>query len=396
MVLLAECGVTCVWVGEQGVRYYAHGRGLSRSARLVEAQARLVSSERSRLAVARRMFERRFPGEDVARMDMQRLRGLEGARMRQAYVAQSRRTRVAWSGRAFDGRDADPVNQALSATATCLYGVAHSVITALGASPDLGFVHSGNDWSFVYDVTDLYRVEIALPVAFDVAAEEDRDVQGRQAPGHARPVRRDAPGAALCVGCAGAVTGSGPGAFADRGHRVPWRCGGWRWCRVMVVVVLSRVPPALAGLLTRWLVEVQDGVYVGNVSAPIRRSVWERVQTGVGRGSALMVWPSRNDQGLEFASHNHGWGLVDSDGLTLVRRPTTDEAQRRRALEVYSGLDAAGVYREMRAWLRRNRPKARVQRARTTPARVAAVRTRAIGHEGSDEGQSMREGVGEQ
>ena len=65
------------------------------------------------------------------------------------------------------------MNQALSAAATCLYGVAHSVITALGASSDLGFVHSGNDRSFVYDVADLYRVEIALPVAFDVAAAED-------------------------------------------------------------------------------------------------------------------------------------------------------------------------------------------------------------------------------
>jgi len=179
MMLLAEGGVTCVWTGEQGVRYYAHGRGLSRSARLIEAQARLVANERSRLAVARRMFEQRYPGEDVARMDMQRLRGMEGIRMRQAYAAESRRTGVAWSGRVFDGRGSDTVNQALSAAATCLYGVAHSVITALGASPDLGFVHSGNDRSFVYDIADLYRADIALPVAFDVAREGELDVQGR-------------------------------------------------------------------------------------------------------------------------------------------------------------------------------------------------------------------------
>jgi len=154
------------------VRYYAHGRGLSRSARLVEAQARLVSSERTRLAVARRMFTLRFPNEDVSHLDMQHLRGMEGVRMRQMYAKEARRTGITWEGRAFGkGVQADVINQALSAAATCLYGLAHSVIVALGASPDLGFVHSGNDRSFVYDIADLYRAEIALPVAFDVAAQ---------------------------------------------------------------------------------------------------------------------------------------------------------------------------------------------------------------------------------
>src|SRR5215217_1732891 len=53
MVLLADSGSTAVWVGEQGVRYYAHGRSLARSSRLLEAQAALVSNTRTRLRVAR-------------------------------------------------------------------------------------------------------------------------------------------------------------------------------------------------------------------------------------------------------------------------------------------------------------------------------------------------------
>jgi len=44
MVLLAESGATAVWVGERGVRYYAHGRGLSQSSRLLEAQATAVTT----------------------------------------------------------------------------------------------------------------------------------------------------------------------------------------------------------------------------------------------------------------------------------------------------------------------------------------------------------------
>src|SRR5690606_32214929 len=85
MVLLAESGSTAVWVGEQGVRYYAHGRSLAQSSRLLEAQAELVSNRNSRLRVARDMYAMRFPGEDTSGLRMQQLRGKEGARIRRVY-----------------------------------------------------------------------------------------------------------------------------------------------------------------------------------------------------------------------------------------------------------------------------------------------------------------------
>ena len=89
--LLAESRATCIWVGEQGVRYYCHGASLSRSTRLLEAQAKLVSSERSRLKVARHMYEMRFPNEDTSRLTMQQLLGKEGTRVRRAYERESAR-----------------------------------------------------------------------------------------------------------------------------------------------------------------------------------------------------------------------------------------------------------------------------------------------------------------
>lgn len=46
-----------------------------------------------------------------------------------------------------------------------------AVIAALGCSPGLGFVHVGHENSFVYDVADLYKAEITIPLAFEVAAE---------------------------------------------------------------------------------------------------------------------------------------------------------------------------------------------------------------------------------
>lgn len=174
MLLLADSGATAVWVGERGVRYYAHGNPLARSSRLLEAQAAAVSNRRTRLQVARAMYELRFPGEDVTRLTMQQLRGREGSRVRQIYRDQSNRTGVEWRRRQYDPdrwEDADPINQALSAANAALYGVIHSVVVALGCSPALGFIHTGHHRSFVYDIADLYKSEVSIPVAFDVAAD---------------------------------------------------------------------------------------------------------------------------------------------------------------------------------------------------------------------------------
>ncbi len=189
MVLLAESGSTAVWVGEHAVRYYAHGRSLSRRSRLLEAQAERVTNRNARLAVARAMYELRFPGEEVSGLTMQQLRGREGARVRKAYREHAARTGVEWSGRQYRPEDfeaSDAVNMALSAATTCLYGVCHAAIVALGCSPGLGFVHTGHERSFVYDVADLYKAELAIPVAFDAAALDLSDIGG-----HVRREMRD-------------------------------------------------------------------------------------------------------------------------------------------------------------------------------------------------------------
>lgn len=177
--LLAESRSTCIWVGERGVRYYCHGASLASSTHLLEEQAKLVSSERSRLKVARKMYEMRFPNEKTAGLTMQQLLGKEGTRVRRAYERESRRTGVQWSGRSYkmtDFDEADLINQALSAVNTSLYGVVHAVIVSLGCSPGLGFVHARNERSFVYDIADLYKVDITIPLAFDLAALGVEDV----------------------------------------------------------------------------------------------------------------------------------------------------------------------------------------------------------------------------
>lgn len=176
--VVADSACSLVWVGEQGVRYYAHGRSIARSDRMLRAQAEKVTSSRKRLDVARRMYAMRFPGEDTSGLTMQQLRGKEGARVRKAYRECAAEYGVRWVRRDYDSRnflDSDPINQALSAANTCLYGLAHSVIVALGCSPGLGFVHTGHDRSFVYDLADLYKAEVSVPVAFRTVAALERE-----------------------------------------------------------------------------------------------------------------------------------------------------------------------------------------------------------------------------
>ncbi len=182
MNLLGESGVVTCWVGEGGSRLYASAPALSRSTRLLEAQARLVSNRSSRLDVARRMYQLRFPGEDVSRATMQQLRGMEGARVRRVYRDAAAKTGVAWNGRQYDPQTwaaGDVVNRALSVANSCLYGVMHSVIVAVGCSTGLGFVHSGHVLAFVYDIADLYKSEVTIPASFVAASEGDSKLSAR-------------------------------------------------------------------------------------------------------------------------------------------------------------------------------------------------------------------------
>ena len=177
--LMGDSGVGIVWVGEHGVRYYAHGRPLTTRVNLLLRQAELVSNTRKHLDVVRKMYQLRFPGEDISHLTLPQLRGREGARVRSAYRRAAEEWGIDWNGRVYDPEnfaEGDAVNQALSAGHACLYGLAHAVIVAMGCSAGLGFVHIGHENSFVYDIADLYKAETTIPIAFEIAAQQPDDL----------------------------------------------------------------------------------------------------------------------------------------------------------------------------------------------------------------------------
>lgn len=88
----------------------------------------------------------------------------------------------------------------------------------------------------------------------------------------------------------------------------------------MIVITLSKVPPSLRGVLTRWYQEIQTGVYVGSVTARIRDQLWDRIIRDIGRGEATMVYSAANELGYQFKTTRADHSVVDLDGLPFMKK----------------------------------------------------------------------------
>ncbi|MBS1705480.1 MAG: type I-E CRISPR-associated endoribonuclease Cas2 [Armatimonadetes bacterium] len=88
----------------------------------------------------------------------------------------------------------------------------------------------------------------------------------------------------------------------------------------MVVLILTAVKPGLRGELSRWFIEPQAGVFVGNLSARVRDKLWEKVERDVTEGSAVLVFSARTEQGFAIRAHGDRRRMpVDFEGLSLIR-----------------------------------------------------------------------------
>jgi CRISPR-associated protein Cas2 len=90
----------------------------------------------------------------------------------------------------------------------------------------------------------------------------------------------------------------------------------------MTVIVLAACPPGLRGHLTRWLLEISPGVFVGKVNSRVRDLMWVRVVEMVRTGRAIMVYRADNEQGLAFEIHQHDWIPIDHESVNLILRPS--------------------------------------------------------------------------
>ncbi|MFI6869227.1 type I-E CRISPR-associated endoribonuclease Cas2e [Nocardia sp. NPDC050406] len=86
-------------------------------------------------------------------------------------------------------------------------------------------------------------------------------------------------------------------------------------------------PAGLRRHLTRWLLEISPGVFVGFLNTRVRDLAWQRVIELSRDGRAIMIYSTRSKQRLAFKVHRHEWEPVDIDGIHLIRRPHTNTSQ---------------------------------------------------------------------
>ncbi|HWO99901.1 MAG TPA: type I-E CRISPR-associated endonuclease Cas1e [Methylococcus sp.] len=174
--LCARHGVLIAAVGEGGVKSYTAppmGQGRSNVAR---AHAERWADAKKRLDTARRLYAWRF-GRVLPHRNIETLRGIEGARIKESYKHVAARFGIDWRSRRYD-RDnpnaADSPNQAINHAATFVEAAADIAVAAVGALPPLGFIHEDSSNAFTLDIADLYRVDVTLPLAFaSVKAYQD-------------------------------------------------------------------------------------------------------------------------------------------------------------------------------------------------------------------------------
>ncbi|MDR7587720.1 MAG: type I-E CRISPR-associated endoribonuclease Cas2e [Armatimonadota bacterium] len=113
----------------------------------------------------------------------------------------------------------------------------------------------------------------------------------------------------------------------------------------MVVMVLEKVPRSLRGELTRWLLELDSGVFVGRVSALVRDLLWQKALERAGEGRCTMAWQTNNEQGFALRIHGHQDRVLrDFEGMVLVTVSNAEaklkaEKLRRLARRRRSDLD---------------------------------------------------------
>jgi CRISPR-associated protein Cas2 len=99
----------------------------------------------------------------------------------------------------------------------------------------------------------------------------------------------------------------------------------------LIVFIVERATPALRGQLTRWMLEVHAGVFVGKLSTRVREKLWMLIKTRNTKGGSLLLARANNEQGFVVESDGDtSRHVVDFDGLWLVRKPMQEPTTARR------------------------------------------------------------------
>lgn len=87
----------------------------------------------------------------------------------------------------------------------------------------------------------------------------------------------------------------------------------------MVVIMMEKVSVSLRGEITRWMLELRPGVFVGNVSALVREKLWEHICEKIKGGAVTLLQSAANEQGYTIRSFGETSRKIrDFEGLQLI------------------------------------------------------------------------------
>lgn len=171
---ITSCNTTICWVGDDSLRFYAAGICVTADTRNLIHQIDLYSDAARRVEVARKMFQKRFPDQDLEGKTLPEMMGMEGVRVRSLYKRKSEKYGVEWVRRNYipgASEKSDFVNRSLTFTNSLLYSIITSSVISRGYDPRIGFIHSGSPLPLIYDLADLFKEELTIDLSFSLYKE---------------------------------------------------------------------------------------------------------------------------------------------------------------------------------------------------------------------------------
>jgi len=96
----------------------------------------------------------------------------------------------------------------------------------------------------------------------------------------------------------------------------------------LTVLIVECATPGLRGSLTRWMLEVRAGVFVGKLTARVRERLWTKVCASKKAGGCILLVRAATEQGFEILVHGDpSRSIIDMEGLQLVTRRVKGQAE---------------------------------------------------------------------
>lgn len=84
----------------------------------------------------------------------------------------------------------------------------------------------------------------------------------------------------------------------------------------MIVLVMEKIPRQLRGYISRFLMEIKSGVFIGDCSQRVRDGLWEKIKENEDVStSSILIWSDKNrEQGFDFVTLGYN-RECDMDGF---------------------------------------------------------------------------------